>query len=362
VPHDEPSDAGGAGEAPSDAAADTIPPSVQVDAAEAASPTGRTRVLLRVNPPHDYPNGTILMATLADAGALLDVGELVKASNEAGVFPSRYGLRRPTMSPNGKWMVVCSDRWSSSGVEYAYVVPVPGYQKEVLRVAGGPGLSSPFDVEEPAVIDDTGNLVVFEAKVDLPVDGGVRAGRWLYKAVRSGGGWGPATLLTSPSQPFNGHDVGVLSADGTKVLSSCSIGRDPDEDHFDAICETSLATGITVPLVRAADRDDAGIAEVSNPSYAPDGSIVFVADNWPPVDNRERIWRLARGQLQMVSRAGDKDFNGCALPDGTVAAATSIAGEHKLRILSFDGTTRALFDYPGAGLQVTPGRSIYCVR
>lgn len=233
--------------------------------------------------------------------------------------------RSLSISPDGKWMALETDRFGIGGWTGLALVRSDLSSGEAIRVGG-----NVIHPEGKVAVASGGNLIVYSAG-----DGPHTRDLWAIR--RSGGAWSTPRLLTGAS-PYAFHSDPSIAADGTTVLFDA--GHQPYAGAGTALAEVHTdGTAFRVVLTPAGS--PAGLPKTGalhSPGYAPDGSIVFEAD-W----NGERIWRLRKGETVPVQVGNfDNDNSPVVLPDGRIASLwlgrAGNIGNHELKIMSADGS------------------------
>jgi hypothetical protein len=121
-------------------------------------------------------------------------------------------------------------------------------------------------------------------------------------------------LLTA-SSPYAYNAQPALSRDGRTAVFAC--GNRPYAAEGTAICEVSTNQAhVKVLFTPARLPSRWSPALLEQPTYAPDGSIVFEAD-W----HGEQIWRARRGGKPMrVAPRFTNDNSPCVLPNGRIVS------------------------------------------
>jgi len=228
------------------------------------------------------------------------------------------------ISPDGKWLVLETERFDNDCAGWACLAVVAGDLStgDVIRTNGTVLRAEGF----PAIASG-GNLVVYGDNDNL----------WAVTRS-SGGAWGTPVELTA-SSPYAYNYWPAINQDSTKVVFNCT---NETYSGTGCICEVGTdGTGFRVVLTPA--DSPAGLpdtADLHSPDYAPDGSIVFEAD-W----DGEYIWRLPNGATEPVKITNDfnNDNSPCVLPDGSIASLwlnrPGGLGYHELKVMSADGSS-----------------------
>jgi len=238
-------------------------------------------------------------------------------------LPSGRNDQNLNISPDGKWLVLETERFDDDCAGWACVAVVAGDLStgDVIRTNG-----TVLHAEGFSAIASGGNLVVYEDDDNL----------WAVTRS-SGSAWGVPVELTA-SSPYAYNQRPAINQDGTKVVFNCT---NETYSGTGCICEVDTdGTGFRVVLTPA--DSPAGLpdtADLHHPDYAPDGSIVFESD-W----DGEHIWRLPVGASEPV-RVGDfnNDNSPCVLPDGRIPSLwlnrPEGASYHELKVMSADGSS-----------------------
>ncbi len=231
------------------------------------------------------------------------------------------------LSPDGNWLLISAERLDSrcKGWACLHIAPADLSRLEVVLVNDEP-LHPDYSVAASG-----GNLLI------LTQDGGPHA-RDLWATKRQSDGWSQPILLTAAS-PYDYNILPSISDDGARLVFTCS--PDPYGQEGSAICEVDT-DGNSFRVVLTPDNGPGGSASNSlrEPTYAPDGSIVFEAD-W----GGERIWRLLPGSSQpnLVNAEMGNDNSPCVLPNSSIAslwlARPGSSGVHELKVMSADGSS-----------------------
>ena len=209
-------------------------------------------------------------------------------------------------SPDGKWLLVETDRFDPD---------CEGWPCLVLFAEGSTTVEVPkinpgsWDVIHPddgiSALSGDASLIVYSDQAEPPKTTD------LFLVRKMDEGWEVRLNLTNRS-PFLRNINPDLAPDESSMVFQC--GDTGWELH--SICEVRIdGSGFRV-VVSPDSRPSDFPADVTlhNPSYAPDGSIVF-AGNW----ETDRIWRLPADGSELLPIRDDHWWP-CVLPDGRIAA------------------------------------------
>lgn len=247
------------------------------------------------------------------------------------------------ISPDGRWLLIGTDRFGCDGWPCAVKLSATLDEPEVVRTADGEPIHPAF-----SAISSDGDLVVY------PVD--TEDGTGLAAVHRVGGGWSAPLDLTAAS-PYPEHQLPALAEDGSKLLLTC--GQTPYAQASTGICEVGGdGTGFRV-VVRPEDGPGGTpSSSLRAPDYGADGSIVFEA-SW----DGEQVWSLSSaGVLAQVTPTQHNDNSPCGLPGGRVASLwlerPGSQGFHELKITQQDGSawTMAVIDVDVSDVGIGCGR------
>lgn len=218
-------------------------------------------------------------------------------------------------SPNGRRLLVSTDRFGCVDPCLVTMDADLG-ARELVRIDNQQVRSNTH-----GAISNDGGLIVF--REDTPP--------FSLFAARRGAQQFEGLVELTAGATLQGSSAPVLAADGARVVFECGGDDDP------SICAARTdGSGFEV-LVRGADRGEGG--QVSRPSFAPDGSVVFVAD-W---DEGSHLWRLPadRGPPQRVGFEVQDVLAACVLPSGAIAwledPGTDLEGPFDIRLSSASG-------------------------
>lgn len=233
-------------------------------------------------------------------------------------------------SPDGKWLLLATDRFDAECVGWPCLAIVSGDLSTGTAVRAHGELIHP---EGFSAVASDGNLIVY------PGPGGPHT-LDLWAVTSREDGWSTPLLLTANS-PYDYNHQPAVSADGSKVVFDC--GHQPYGAEGTALCEVGTdGTGFRVVLTPADSPPGfPTTGALHHPDYAPDGSIVFEAD-WAG----EQIWRLPVGaviSVRVASQFGN-DNSPCVLPDGRIVSLWlnrpgNPEGFHEIKVMASDGAS-----------------------
>jgi hypothetical protein len=203
-----------------------------------------------------------------------------------------------TLSPDGTWMVLHTNRFDSDGDDFDLAVyPVNNLGAGML-VAFDTGPVQPLG---RSAIANGGDLVVFES-----TEGPHQSDLWA--AARTAGSWSKVLLTGDSAHDVNGNPS--ISDDGTTILftGGSGIGQAILEVKTDG---TELRT-----VIDQGGGPEGSIADapMGTADYGPDGSILFQA-GW----NGNQIWKLEDGETTPSLFSGAlNESNPSVLSDGRV--------------------------------------------
>jgi hypothetical protein len=264
-------------------------------------------------------DGTVYRIASVDGAVPEDISA---ALNSFSSGTEDWGLN---ISPNGKWMVVetnrfgCAD-WSCLAVMDSQLTTVEAV------IAGG----DVVHVEGTSAIASGGNLIVYPAP-DGPHD------LDLWAVQRQGDQWSTPQVITGQST-FNFNGIPSISDDGQKVVFNCSksfLG-----EAGTSICEVGVdGSGFQLLLSNDLSGSVGNLTALFHPDYDPQGNIVFEGD----LDG-EQIWRVSYGNDRPQTIAPDywNDNSPCVLPDGRIVSLwldrPGGQGDHELKLMDPDGS------------------------
>lgn len=229
-----------------------------------------------------------------------------------------------SISADGQWLLVATDRFDPECVGWPCVVilPAEGGQATAVR-AGGAIIHS----EDVAALSPDGSQIVFIQQGTHEQD--------LWITQREGDSWSAPQEITADS-PFTYNNQPSFAPDGQKLVFNC--GPVPYVQEGTAVCEVRN-DGTYLRVAISPEQNGDATHHVSSPSYAPDGSLLFEA-NW----QGEQLWRLAiDSTLTQVSPQFSNDNSPCVLPDGRIVSLWlgrdgNGSGFHEIKLLSADAT------------------------
>jgi hypothetical protein len=232
------------------------------------------------------------------------------------------------ISPNGAWLVLSTDRFDPGCVDWSCLALVKGD----LSAGGAIRVNPTGELIHPAfsAVASSGNLIVY------PAEGGPHR-LDLWAVARSGDIWNQPLLLTRQS-PYAYNDGPSISTDGRSVVFACRTQPYAGPDA--ALCAVGTDGRGFRTVLTPAD-SPAGLPHavtLSEPAYAPDGSIYFTAD-WTGV----QVWRLPAGSAKpaRVSFQFRNDGSPCVLPNGHIASLWSDRpggpGLNEIKVMDPDG-------------------------
>ena len=244
-------------------------------------------------------------------------------------LPSGGRDRNLNISPDGKWLVLETERFDDDCAGYSCLAVVAGdlSSGDVIRTNGALLRAN----GEFLAIASGGNLVIYS-------DGGTHTMDLWAVSRSSGGAWStPVELTTASSYAYSNWPA--ISQDGNRVVFNCT--NEPYSGEG-CICEVGVdGTGFRVVLTPAdSPHGLPDTADLNAPDYAPDGSIVFEAD-W----DGEHIWALPAGAIEPVkiTDAFNNDNSPCVLLDGNIASLwlnrPGGSGDHELKVMTADGSS-----------------------
>lgn len=236
-----------------------------------------------------------------------------------------------SVSSGGEWLVLDTDRFDDECVDWTCVAVVAGDLSEGDAVRVNPGY---WDIvhawDGTSAISSEGDLLVYATDSEEPRQADI------FAVSLEEGAWGEPTRITSES-PYTVNVNPALSIDQSKVVFQC--GDDGWYGH--SICEVDVdGSGFRVvvgPEARASEEPE-GVT-LHNPTFAPDGSMVF-AGNW----DGDRIWRVPAGGGELVSIRGEH-WSPCTLPDGRIAGVvqdwsrSDEVPDYNINVISPNGST-----------------------
>ncbi len=292
-------------------------------------------------------NGQVYRIEAREGAVPENISQALEALAPQPVGARDAGLN---ISPDGKWLLLETERFSPDCVGWAGLAVIKGdlSRGEALKVNG-----DDIHPEGFSAIASGGNRVIY------PQNDGTHS-LDLFAVSRDLGGSWQAPVEISKNSTFTYNNWPAVNAEGTKVLFNCS--NEPYSGTT-SICEVGVdGSGFRVVLTPAASPSglpDAG--DLQAPDYAPDGSIVFEAA-WPG----EEIWRLAPGAAIpgriSASAAYNNDNSPTVLPNGNIASLwLSRPGGlsvHELKVMTPDGRSyfMALTDVDVADIGLGSGR------
>jgi hypothetical protein len=257
-------------------------------------------------------------ASPVDISSALDPFEL--AAGEDGAA---------SLSADGEWLVISSERFHADCAGWACLVRVPAdlSAAEPILAAG-----SAVHPEGFYAIGSAGAVVIY-AGSDGPHDLDLFAVRY------EGGSWSAPQILTAASNHAF-HGFPAVDPNASRVVFNCG----PESFGDTGLCEVGTdGSGfreLLLPSHVPPSMPGPAVA-LHHPHYAPDGSVVFEGD-W----DGERIWRLpARAaEPEILSEVFTNDNSPCVLPSGRVASLwlnrpENTEGVHELKIMAADGSS-----------------------
>jgi hypothetical protein len=229
---------------------------------------------------------------------------------------------------NGAWLVLDTTRFNRGCAGWACLAIVNGDLSRGEAIAVNGQLIHP---DAFSAVSSGGNLIVYP-------NGGGKHRQDLWVIRRQGGRWRAPVLLTGQS-PYAYNLQPAISQDGRQVVFAC--GNQPYAAEGTAICEAHT-DGKRLRVVLTPADGPKGVpmkgALLEQPSFAPDGSIVFEGD-W----RVETIWRLtpsARTPRRAAPHFND-DNSPCVLPDGRIVSLwfdrPGGTGIGELKVMTPDG-------------------------
>ncbi len=242
-------------------------------------------------------------------------GPLLRVEARAGAKPQDVsaGLDRRfagggdqflNQSPDGKWLVLQSERFGCGGNPCLAVVS--SNFKTGKSVKGGT-----VHVQGFSAVGNGGRVVVYPAQSgDDRID--------LFASRRTGSGWSRPRNLTAKS-PMKIHGHPAISTDSKRVLHDCGDAPDPSAGTL-SVCESRLDGKGTRVRVRPSDGRTPtdgvfGAGSLHHGDYLGRGKGLVFESQW--CCEGESIWWLPAGQAQAQARAGsEREQRGAVRPAG----------------------------------------------
>jgi len=251
----------------------------------------------------------------------------VNISEVLDSFSPRKNDIQLNISPNGKWMVLRTQRFDDACNGWPCLAVISGDLTSASLIRVNNHVIHP---ESLSAISSDGKLIVYVG------DNGPHS-RDLFAVRCVDNVWQSPLLLTGDST-YSLHDMPALADDGSKVIFDC----DNDNSNVgEAICEVHTDGS----AFRVAFTPEQGPGPLYNPlhspDYGPNGSIIFEAD-W----SVESVWRLAAGSSTPVriSPSGN-DNSPCVLSNGKIASLWLPNAMHEIKVMSEDGGSHFMLSH-----------------
>jgi hypothetical protein len=278
-------------------------------------------------------------------------GPLLRVEARAGAKPQDVsaGLDRRfagggdqflNQSPDGKWLVLQSERFGCGGNPCLAVVSSD--LRKGQAVARGT-----VHVESFSAVGNGGRVVVYPAQSgDDRID--------LFVSRRTRSGWSRPRNVTARS-PMKVHGHPAISTDSKRVLHDCGNAPDPSAGTL-SLCESRLDGKGTRVRVRPSDGRPPtdgvfGAGSLHHGDYLGRGKGLVFESQW--CCEGESIWWLpkGKGKPRHVRGATPNNVAPCGLPDGRVVSLDlsrpAGGGVHELMITSPTSRKRTFVLPPG---------------
>ena len=226
--------------------------------------------------------------TFRAPGAEDEPGDIFHMTARIGAVPTNLGRALDqitgvngadtsvTLSPDGQWMVLHTNRFSAGGDDFQLAV----YQ--VNNLGGGALVAFDDGPVQPlgkSVIASGGDLIIFES------DEGPHESD-LWAAVREEGVWSKVLLTGESSYDVNTSPA--ISDDGTKILFTGGTA-----EGGEAILEVNTDGTEIRTVITQEDGPEGSDAQavIGSADYAPTDSIIFTA-GW---NGESQLWKLYEG-------------------------------------------------------------------
>ncbi|MBI5375149.1 MAG: hypothetical protein HZA77_06915 [Candidatus Schekmanbacteria bacterium] len=239
---------------------------------------------------------------------------------------------RLNVSPNGKWLVLNSERFEPDCIGWACLSIVDSKVKSgnAVKVNGDVIHTDGFNV-----VASSGNLIIYSGD-----SGPHTRDLWAVSRKSSKSRWKTPVLLTEDS-PYDFNTQPAISNDGEKVVFDGGDG--PYGAPGTSICEVST-DGSDFKVVITPDDIPAGYVDsgdnaLHHPDYVSDGSIIFES-SW----NGQQIWKLSPGSEEPVLISVDfpNDNSPCVLNDGRITSLwvdrNGGYSFHEIKVMNPDGS------------------------
>jgi hypothetical protein len=278
-------------------------------------------------------------------------GPLLRVEARAGARPQDVsaGLDRRfpgagdqflNQSPDGRWLVLQSERFGCAGNPCLAVVSSNLRSGQSVR-------RGTVHAEGFSAVGDGGRVVVWPAQS--------RGGRVdLFASRRTRGGWSrPRNVTARSAKKIHGHPA--ISTDATRVLHDCGDASDPSAGSL-SVCESRLDGKGTRVRVRPSDGRRPvdgvfGAGSLHHADYLGRGLGLVFESQW--CCQGESIWWLQKGKRKPrhVRGASPNNVAPCGLPDGRVVSLDlsrpAGGGVHELMITTPTSKKKTFVLAPG---------------
>ncbi len=229
-----------------------------------------------------------------------------------------------SISPNGDWLLISTDRFGLSNWTGLVLVRSDMSGAEVVRDSSGEAWHADY-----SAVASSGRIIVLCQVVTNITH--------VFVITNVGTYWTNAVCLTAQTI-YSNQGNPRISPDGSQVLFDG--GLTPYSQAGTAIFRANIDGSGYTNLLGPLDGPSGSISNsVRSPAFAPDGSVVFEAD-W----NGEQIWKLAPGShLPVVINTNyNNDNSPTVLGDGRVVSLwlnrPGGTGVHEIKIMNMDGS------------------------